>query len=88
NKMQTNHFQFWPKRVPYSLTIPETTIYDNLTVSAKRYPNKEAILYYGEKMTYKELLHEVDQTAAFLEQLHVKEGENVLLFMQNSAQFV
>ncbi|MFP3442090.1 AMP-binding protein, partial [Pantoea sp. SIMBA_133] len=39
-------------------------------------------------MTYKELLHEVDQTAAFLEQLHVKEGENVLLFMQNSAQFV
>ncbi|WP_283154170.1 long-chain fatty acid--CoA ligase [Guptibacillus hwajinpoensis] len=86
--MQTNHFKFWPKRVPYSLTVPETTIYDNLAVSAKRYPNKEAIIYYGATLTYKELLAEVDRTAAFLEQLKVTEGENVLLFMQNSAQFV
>lgn len=87
--METNHFQFWPKRVPYSLTIPETTIYDNLTVSAKRYPSKEAIIYYGATLSYEKLLQEVDQTAAFLEkELQVSPGENVLLFMQNSPQFV
>ncbi|WP_347549972.1 long-chain fatty acid--CoA ligase [Pseudalkalibacillus hwajinpoensis] len=87
--MQTNYFKFWPKRVPYSLTIPETTIYDNLTVSAKRYPSKEAIFYYGATLSYEQLLKEVDRAAAFLEkQLNVTEGENILLFMQNSPQFV
>ena len=45
--MPNQHFAFWPKRVPHSLTLPETTLCYNLEVTATRYPNKMAVAYYG-----------------------------------------
>ncbi|WP_088012632.1 long-chain fatty acid--CoA ligase [Gottfriedia acidiceleris] len=87
--MSTSHFAYWPKRVSKSLTVPETTLYDNLVVSAKRYPNKTAIEYYGASKTYKQLLEEVDHLAGYLEhRLEVYPGERVMLYMQNSPQYV
>jgi fatty-acyl-CoA synthase len=86
--MQTKHFEFWPK-LTKSITVPETSLYDNLAVSANRYPNSEAIYYYGKSITFRELKMEVDALAGYLQQnLHVEKGEKVLLFMQNSPQFV
>ncbi len=86
--MQTSHFEFWPK-LTKSITIPETSLYDNLRVSAHRYPNHEAIYYYGNTLTYHQLIEEVDALAGYLQQdLQVTEGEKVLLYMQNSPQFV
>src|SRR5690625_245378 len=83
------HFKFWPERLTKTLTVPETTLYDNLYVTAKRYPNKRAISYYGKDYTYRELFEEVEKVAAYLEnELHVKKGDNILLFMQNSPQFL
>ncbi|MCP3027955.1 long-chain-fatty-acid--CoA ligase [Halobacillus sp. A5] len=86
--MQTKHFEFWP-RLTKSLTIPETSLYDNLQVSAARYPEQEAIYYYGNSLTYRQLKDEVDSMAGYLQHhLKVSSGEKVLLFMQNSPQFV
>ncbi|WP_085993027.1 long-chain fatty acid--CoA ligase [Oceanobacillus senegalensis] len=82
------HFEHWP-RLSKSLTIPKTSLYNNLEVSAKRYPNHPAIYYYGQEMTYNELKNEVDALAGFLQQkLGVQQGENVLLLIQNSPQFI
>jgi fatty-acyl-CoA synthase len=87
--MIQSHFEHWPVRVPYTLTVPETTLYDNLEISARRYPEKTAIYYYGAEITYRQLLREVDALAGFLEKkLSVTRGEKVLLFVQNSPQFV
>src|SRR5579872_3880271 len=86
--MVTKHFAYWPKRVPHSLTIPETTLCYNLAVSATRYPNKTAIVYYGRKITYRELAAEVGRLAGYLERSGVKRGDRVLLLMQNSPQFI
>ncbi|MDR0137194.1 long-chain fatty acid--CoA ligase [Metabacillus idriensis] len=87
--MIQTHFEHWPVRVPHTLTVPETTLYDNLEISARRYPDKTAIYYYGAEITYRQLLREVDALAGFLEKkLAVTRGENVLLFVQNSPQFV
>lgn len=33
--MGTQHFKFWPSRVSKVLAIPETTIYENLEITAK-----------------------------------------------------
>lgn len=86
--MLTRHFEHWPK-LPKSLTVPETSLYDNLEVSARRYPDREAISYYGGSLTYRRLLEEVNAVAGFLQhKLEVAPGEKVLLFMQNSPQFV
>lgn len=87
--MNKAHFPFWPKRVSKTLTVPKTTLYENLVISTKKYPNKTALFYYGEKYSYEQLLTEVDALAGFLEKtLKVKTGEKILLFMQNSPQFV
>ncbi|MEK4023755.1 long-chain-fatty-acid--CoA ligase [Sporosarcina sp. FSL W7-1283] len=85
----TAHFDYWPKRVAKTLTVPETTIYDNLAITAKKYPNKSAYEFYGGSATYGELLGEVDQVAGYLEHYcQVKKGDRVLLLMQNSPQFL
>ncbi len=86
--MQTLHFPYWPN-ISKSLKVPETSLYDNLKVSAARYPNHTAIIYYGNKISYKQLDEEVIELAGFMQQkLAVAAGEKVLLFMQNSPQFV
>lgn len=87
--MGNAHYQFWPRRVSTSITVPETTLYDNLEITAKKYPNKEAIYYYGASYTYKELLAEVNALAGYLERvLEAKAGDKILLYMQNAPQFV
>ncbi|MGH2487074.1 MAG: AMP-binding protein, partial [Ktedonobacterales bacterium] len=86
--MLTRHFAYWPKRVPHSLTIPETTLCYNLDVSAARYPGKTAIVYYGREITYRELASEVNRLASWLQRNGVKRGDRVLLQMQNCPQFI
>lgn len=85
----TNHFEYWPSRLPKNLTVPETTLYENLEMSVRKYPDKIAFHYYGASYSYKEFFNEVEQLAGYLEkELDIKEKNNVLLFMQNSPQFV
>jgi len=89
NKMNSTHFQYWPAHLPKTLTVPETTLYENLLITTKKYPQKKALHYYGNSYTYKQLLDEVEKLAGYLEQvLHVKTNEKILLFMQNSPQFI
>lgn len=86
--MLTLHHKFWPK-LPKSLTVPETSIYENVEITARRYPDHEAIYYYGRSITYRQLDEEVNRIAGFLQQkFNVLKGERVLLFMQNSPQFI
>ncbi|MEB1808791.1 MAG: long-chain fatty acid--CoA ligase [Bacillaceae bacterium] len=87
--MFTRHFEFWPTRLPKSLPIPESTIYDNLETTTNRYPNKTAIVFYGTEITYEQLHKEVEQMAGYLQQeLDVSKGDRVLLYMQNSPQYI
>ncbi|MEK4922483.1 long-chain-fatty-acid--CoA ligase [Cytobacillus sp. FSL R5-0569] len=86
--MQTRHFDHWPK-LPKKLIVPETSVYQNLEFSALQYPSREAIHYYGNEISFKQLLDEVKSVSSYLQtELQVKKGDKVLLFMQNSPQFV
>ncbi|STO12009.1 Long-chain-fatty-acid--CoA ligase [[Flavobacterium] thermophilum] len=87
--MNTRHYPYWPKRLSKTLTVPETTLVDHLETTAKRYPNKTAIYYYGAAYSYKQLLDDVNALAGYLQRkLSVQPGDRVLLYMQNSPQFV
>ncbi|WP_087972411.1 long-chain-fatty-acid--CoA ligase [Oceanobacillus rekensis] len=87
--MLTRHYEHWPFRLTKQIVIPDTTIYNNLEISAKRYPENIAINYYGNKLTYKQLIKEVDAMAGFLQhELGVTKGDKVLLLMQNSPQYI
>ena len=83
------HYAYWPPNVPKTLSIPRTSIYYNLEVSAKRYPDRPAIVYYGTAISYRELQRDVLALAGYLQQsCGVKRGDRVLLYVQNSPQFV
>jgi len=83
------HYAVWPKEVPYDLGLPQTSIWHNLEVSATRYPDKDAFICYDNAMTYATLRAEAEAVAGFLQKrCGVAKGDRVLLFMQNSLQFV
>ena len=87
--MFTRHYAVWPPGLPKTLSVPRTSLYFNLQVSAKRYPDKAAIHYYGGDLSYARLDAEVCALAAYLQQrCGVKKGDRVLLYLQNSPQFV
>jgi fatty-acyl-CoA synthase len=87
--MNERHFEFWPKRLPHTLTLPKTSVPYNLKASADRYPEKVAIVYYGTTISYKRLHEEVESLAGYLQrELGVEKGDRVSLYMQNSPQFV
>lgn len=86
--MFDRHYSVWPDQVPHFLELPKTSLYSNLTVSALRYPDHPAILYYGSALSYAELERQAEALAGYLQRAGVKAGDRVLLYMQNSPQFV
>lgn len=87
--MFDRHYAVWPKGVPKHLTLPETSLYENIEISARRFPRKPALLYYGAALSYAELKDHIDRLAGWLEQnCGVQKADRVLLYMQNSPQFV
>ena len=41
------HWRFWPKRMPRAIPVPATSLWENLEISARRYPDKPALDYLG-----------------------------------------
>lgn len=79
---------FWPQRLPHSIHVPATSIWDNLAVSARRYPDKAALVFFGRSLSYRALAGEVERLAAYLHGLGVRAGDRVIVLMQNSPQLV
>ena len=87
--MMEQHFQFWPEPSLYHLDLPETSVFYNLEVSARRHPNKPCLIYYDTRLSFAEVHAEAERLAGYLEQrCGVRKGDRVLLYMQNSPQFV
>jgi fatty-acyl-CoA synthase len=85
----TRHYPHWPPGVPKTLSVPRTSLYYNLEVSARRYPDKAALYYYGTEVSYAELLRSAEALAGHLQRAcGVGKGDRVLLYAQNSPQFV
>ncbi len=84
---QGAHRAHWPRRLPRQLVVPETTLWDNLEVSARRYPRKAAYVFFGQPLSFAQLHHQATALAGWLQAHGVKRGDRVLLFMQNAPQY-
>ena len=82
------HDAAWPAWTPRQLTVPETGLADNLVVSARRYPQRTAVRFYGQDISYANLAERVSRLAGHLHAQGVQPGDRVLLDMQNSAIFI
>ncbi len=81
------HHSIWPKRLPRALVVPDTTLWFNLEVSARRYPRKAAYQFFGQELSYAALHEQARALAGWLHSVGVQPGDRVALFMQNCPQF-
>jgi fatty-acyl-CoA synthase len=86
--MTRAHHQFWPARLPHAIAPPATALPDNLSVSARRFPQRPALVFLGHTTTYAELAAQVERLAAWLAERGVKKGDRVLVGLQNCPQLV
>ncbi len=86
--MKRPHHEFWPRRLPLAITPPATSLWQNLAISALRYPDKPATVFFGSVLTWSELKRAAEHLAARLQALGVGRGDRVLLDMQNTPQLV
>ena len=87
--MSDQHYKFWPEHSLRHLDLPATNVFYNLEVSARRRPDKPCLIYYDTRISFAEVLAEAQLLAGYLEKYcGVRKGDRVLLYMQNSPQFV
>jgi fatty-acyl-CoA synthase len=87
--MPDRHHRYWPPGLSKHLTLPQTNLFHNVEVSAARFPDKPFIIFYDTPITFAEFMDQAERIAGFLQhECHVKPGDRVLLYLQNSPQWV
>ena len=83
------HYTHWPGGAPKRLTYPKTSLLYNIEVSARRFPDKTCLNFYGHLTSYAEAVAQIDALAGWLQRVAgVRKGDRVVLNLQNSPQFV
>ena len=81
------HLKHWPKRLPRELVVPETSLWVNMEVAARRYPDKALYVFFGRELSFAQARAQAEAVAGWLHSVGVKAGDRVLLYMQNCPQF-
>ncbi|MGQ4892433.1 MAG: long-chain-fatty-acid--CoA ligase [Candidatus Njordarchaeia archaeon] len=80
-------FKFWPKNMPKYLEIPEKGLHELFEETAKRLPDKTALIFEGKKITFSELDKYSSSFANFLQSIGIKKGDRVAIYLPNMPQF-
>jgi long-chain acyl-CoA synthetase len=78
----------YPEGVPHEVEVPEIAVPDLFDNMADKHGNREALIFYGKKIKYKELKELTDRFAAALVDLGVIKGDTVALYLLNCPQYV
>jgi long-chain acyl-CoA synthetase len=78
----------YPRGVPIRINYPEIPLYAFLENSARKFPKREAVVFYGRRITYEELWDSSRRLAAALRSLGVERGDRVGLLLPNVPQFI
>ena len=80
--------RFYQAGVALEVPVTDDTLPDLLSNSAHQFPEHAALIYFGHKITYKELEEAVEQFAAGLWDKGVRPGDRVALLLPNCPHFV
>jgi long-chain acyl-CoA synthetase len=82
-------FASYPPSVPRTLEpYPDLSVFGMLERSARGHPETKAIAWFGRKLSYRDLLAEVERCSSALAGLGVRAGDRVALVMPNCPQYV
>ena len=80
--------KYYPEGVPSEVDIPEISVPEIFDQMADKYASKTALIFYGNKISYKKLKELIDRFATALDDLGVIKGQTVALFLLNCPQYV
>ncbi len=80
--------KFYLKEVPADVPIPDKSVVELFNESTDKWKDKTALIFYGRKMSYRELRDQTDRLATALVDLGVKKSDRVALLLLNSPQFI
>jgi len=70
------------------VTVEEKSVVDTFNETTEKWKDKTAVIFYGRKVSYKELRDQVDRFATALADLGIKKGDKIALLLLNSPQFI
>ena len=77
-----------PGGVPISISYPEIPLYAFLENSARKYPDRTAAIFYGNRISYSRLWDESLRLAGALRGLGLEKGDRVAMLLPNVPQFI
>ena len=80
--------KFYLEEVSPDVDIPEQSVVETFDKATDKWKDKTALVFYGRKISYRELRDHTDRFATALHKLGVKKGDRVALLLLNSPQFI
>jgi len=83
-KIWLKHYE---KGVPETIDYPDKPLFKLVEDNAKEYPDTPAVIFMGKKITFKELQKAIEQFAAALYSLGIRQGDRVAIILPNLPQY-
>ncbi len=80
--------KFYDEGVRPNIDYPEVPLYKLLEETASKYPDKVALIFFGKKITYRQVDEMSDRVASFLYKLGVRKGSRVIVDLPNTPHYV
>ncbi len=81
-------FAHYEAGVPRTLEYPDAPLHRFLSESARKHPERDAIIFYGARLSYRALNEAADRFAAGLAARGLAMGDRVSIFLPNCPQMV
>ena len=78
----------YPGGVPISISYPEIPLHAFLENTARKYPDRTAAIFYGNRISYGRLWDESLRLAGALRRLGLDKGGRVAMLLPNVPQFI
>lgn len=86
NRMKRFWHKSWPENLPHDIEVPDTTIHETLTATAKKFPNNPAYYFQGTTLTFQQVDVLSNQLANALIELGITKGDRVAFMLPNIPQ--
>ncbi|HTF99126.1 MAG TPA: AMP-binding protein, partial [Nitrospirota bacterium] len=80
--------RFYEPEIPPSLSYPSLTLGEMLAQSARLHPERTALIFFGKRLTYREIDRLANKFARSLLRLGITRGDRVALMLPNIPQMV
>jgi long-chain acyl-CoA synthetase len=86
--MERPWLKFYEPGVPHHIDYPDIPLHRILELTVRDFPEKDAVIFQGQKITYGQLGRQVDQMASGLAQLGLQKGQRMAIMLPNCPQYI